>query len=151
MRFSTSYQYYAQQPEQLQQWLAPPAFQQLFPNQIKSFKIKQINQRQLDADYRISVGLGVISIPFDFKMRFDSPNALQNQFHATGGDLKLVRGAMHLMPFKQGSLLNITSAVKIDDNAPFLLRAMRSMPYHEMLPAVGGNTVFALKIRQKVS
>lgn len=150
MRFSTSYQYYAQQPEQLQQWLAPPAFQQLFPNQIKSFKIKQINQRQLDADYRISVGLGVISIPFDFKMCFDSPNALQNQFHATGGDLKLVRGAMRLMPFKQGSLLNITSAVKIDDSAPFLLRAMRSMPYHEMLPAVGGNTVFALKIWQKV-
>ncbi|MGE8542199.1 MAG: SRPBCC family protein [Acinetobacter sp.] len=149
MRFSTSYQYYTQTPEQLQQWLAAPAFQKLFPNQIKAFTIKKLNQRQLDADYRISVGLGVINIPFDFKMRFDYPNAQQTQFYATGGDLKLMRGAMSLSALKQGSLLNITSAMKIDDDAPLLLRAMRSMPYHEMLPAVGGNTVFALKVKQK--
>lgn len=148
MRFSTSYQYYAQSPAQLQSWLTAPAFQQLFPRQVKDLKIKQINQKQLDADYKISVGLGVIHIPFDFKMRFDFPNALQNQFHATGGDLKLVRGAMTLSPLKQGSLLNVTSALKIDDEAPFLLRAMRNFPYHDMLPAIGGNTVFTLKIQQ---
>jgi len=40
--------------------------------------------------------------------------------------------------------------MKIHDQAPFLLKAMRSLPYHDMLPAVGGNTVYALKVQQKL-
>ena len=114
-------------------------------------QVQKINPHLMDADYKISVGLGVINIPFDFKMRFNYPDLLQNQYTATGGDLKFVRGAMHIRPLQQGSLLQLTSAVKIDDKAPFLLRAMRSMPYHDMLPALGGNTVFALKVKQKLS
>lgn len=150
MRFSTSYQYYPQNPGKLQPWLAAPAFQQLFPRQVKALSIQNISTQQLDARYKVSVGLGVINIPFNFKMRFDYPDSLQNRFRATGGDLKFVRGGMSLTPFKQGSLLNVTSALKIDDDAPLLLRAMRSMPYADMLPAVGGNTVFALKVKQQL-
>lgn len=58
---------------------------------------------------------------------------------------------MQIHPQQQGSLLQLTSAMKIDDKAPFLLRAMRSLPYHDMLPALGGNTVFALKVKEKLS
>jgi hypothetical protein len=49
-----------------------------------------------------------------------------------------------------GSLFKITSSMKIDEKAPFLLRAMRSLPYHDVLPAVGGNTVFVQKIKAKM-
>ena len=37
-----------------------------------------------------------------------------------------------------------------NEKAPFLLRAMRSLPYHDVLPAIGGNTVFVQKIRTKI-
>lgn len=149
MRFSTSYQYYAQTPSQLQKWLNPPSFQRLFPNQIKSVQIRSLDAKQIDAQFNVSVGLGVINIPFDFKMRFNFISDWKNNFAANGGDLKYVRGSMELSPYKQGTLLKMTSAMKIDDQAPFLLRAMRSVPYHEMIPALGSNTVFSLKVKQK--
>lgn len=149
MRFSTSYQYYAQSPAQLQKWLSPPAFQRLFPNQIKNVQIRNLDAKQMDAQFNVSVGLGVINIPFNFKMRFNFSTDWKNSFAANGGDLKYVRGAMELTPCKQGALLKMTSAMKIDDQAPFLLHAMRSVPYHEMIPALGGNTVFSLKVKQK--
>jgi hypothetical protein len=150
LRFSSSYQYFAKSLQQLQHWLSAPAYQELFPRQIKDIEIKKIDPNTFDADYKISVGLGVINIPFDFKLRFDYPNSLENEFQAVGGDLQFIRGGMQLIPQGNGTLLNITSAMKIHDKAPFLLRAMRSMPYHDMLPAIGGNTVLALKIRQKM-
>lgn len=150
LRFSSSYQYFAKSPQQLQHWLSAPAYQELFPRQIKDIEIKKIDPNTFDADYKISVGLGVINIAFDFKLRFDYPNSLENEFDAVGGDLQFVRGGMQLIPQGNGTLLNVTSAMKIHDKAPFLLRAMRSMPYHDMLPALGGNTVFALKIKQKM-
>ena len=38
MRFSTSYQYFAQSPEQLKPWLQAPNFKLLFPRQIKMYR-----------------------------------------------------------------------------------------------------------------
>nr|WP_086198651.1 hypothetical protein [Acinetobacter sp. ANC 4169] len=150
LRFSSSYQYFAKSPQQLQHWLNAPSFQELFPRQIKDIDIKKVDPNTFDADYKISVGLGVINIPFDFKLRFDYPNSRENEFHAVGGDLQFVKGGMQLIPQGTGTLFKVTSAMKIHDQAPFLLRAMRSMPYHDMLPALGGNTVLALKIKQKM-
>ncbi|WP_425916517.1 SRPBCC family protein [Acinetobacter sp. TSRC1-2] len=150
LRFSSSYQYFAKSPQQLKYWLSAPAYQELFPRQIKAIEIKKIDPNTFDADYKISVGLGVINIPFDFKLRFDYPHSLENEFKAVGGDLQFVKGGMQLIPQGNGTLLKVTSAMKIHDKAPFLLRAMRSMPYHDMLPALGGNTVLALKIKQKM-
>ena len=126
------------------------ATQQLFPRQIKKVELHPVNPQNIDANYKVSVGLGVIQIPFNFKMRFYQPDALQNHFSANGGDLKLVKGSMRLLPQSDGTLFHITSSMKIHDQAPFLLRAMRSMPYHDVLPALGGNTVYALKVQQKL-
>lgn len=150
LRFSSTYQYFAHPVEKLRPWLAAEATQQLFPRQIKKVELNSINNQNIDANYKVSVGLGVIQIPFNFKMRFYQPDSLQNQFNANGGDLKFVKGGMRLLPQSQGTLFQITSSMKIHDQAPFLLRAMRSMPYHDVLPAVGGNTVYALKVQQKL-
>ena len=150
LRFSSSYQYFAHPVEKLRPWLAAEATQQLFPRQIKKVELNPVNTQNIDANYKVSVGLGVIQIPFNFKMHFYQPDSLQNQFNANGGDLKFVKGGMRLLPQSQGTLFQITSSMKIHDQAPFLLRAMRSMPYHDILPAVGGNTVYALKVQQKL-
>ncbi|ANF82547.1 hypothetical protein A3K93_10325 [Acinetobacter sp. NCu2D-2] len=150
LRFSTAFHYYPHASNKLQPWLAANASQQLFPRQIKRVHIQPIDPQNVDADFKVSVGLGVIQIPFHFKVRFKQMDALQTQYHAIGGDLKYVKGGMKLIPQTQGTLFQMTSSLKIDNQAPFLLRAMRSMPYHDILPAAGANTVYALKIHQKL-
>ncbi|WP_436898302.1 SRPBCC family protein [Acinetobacter gyllenbergii] len=149
MRFTTTYQFYKQPPQPLQKWLSPSAYQELFPRQIKKVVTTPIQNQAQDADIQVNVGLGVINIPFAFKLRFNYPQAAENNFYANGGDLRFIKGKMQLSSLNQGTLLSMTSAMKIDEKAPFLLRAMRSLPYHDVLPAVGGNVVFVQKIKAK--
>ncbi len=106
------------------------------------------NQGQ-DADIQVNVGLGVINIPFAFKLHFNYPNTTENNFYANGGDLRFIKGQMGFTELNQGALFKMTTSMKIDEKAPFLLRAMRSLPYHDVLPAVGGNAVFVQKIKAK--
>ena len=56
---------------------------------------------------------------------------------------------MQFDKFQQGTLLKMTNAGKIDEKAPFLIRAARSLPYHDVLPTVGANVVFALKVKNE--
>lgn len=151
LRFVTSYQYNPLNKEQLQKWLKPNAYQAIFPRQIKKINITDESNTSQNADIKVSVGLGVITIPFDFKLNFKYPDTSSNQFYANGGDLKYVKGQMDLQNTPQGTLFRLTSAVKIDDQAPFLLRAVRSLPYHDLLPAVGANHVFLLKVKNTKS
>ena len=149
MRFSTTYQFYKQTPQQLQKWLTPLAYKDLFPRQIKKVVTTPIQNQGQDADIQVNVGLGVINIPFAFKLHFNYPNASENNFYANGGDLRFIKGQMGFTELNQGALFKMTTSMKIDEKAPFLLRAMRSLPYHDVLPAVGGNAVFVQKIKAK--
>lgn len=151
MRFVTTYQYYAQSAAQLQKWLKPTAYQSIFPRQIKKIQVDEVVNKSQNADFKVNVGLGVISIPFDFKLNFKYPDANSNEFHANGGDLKYVKGQMGFLPQRQNTFYKMTTAVKIDDQAPFLLRAVRSLPYHDVLPAVGANSIFLLKVKNAKS
>ena len=147
LRFTTSYQFYNAPPQQLQKWTQPLSYKEILPNQIKNIKVEPTNAQGQDTEFKISVGLGVISIPFNFKMHFNYPKPTENNFYANGGDLRYLKGQIQFLAHSNSTLLKITTAMKIDDKAPFLLRAARSLPYHEMLPAVGANAVFAQKIK----
>ena len=146
MRFVTTYQYNAQKPQALQKWTQPKAYQTLFPRQIKSIQTTTLDNKSQSADIKASVGLGVITIPFHFKMNFSFPKPTENLFYANGGDLKYLKGQMQFNPQAQGTLLKMSTAMKIDAQAPFLLRIARSLPYHEVLPTVGANAVFMTKL-----
>lgn len=147
LRFVTSYQYFPLSEQQLQKWLKPNAYQAVFPRQIKKIRLSNAANKTQDADFKVSIGLGVITIPFDFKLNFKYPTASSNEFHANGGDLRYLKGKMSLRTQQQGTVFKIISAAKIDDQAPFLLRAVRSLPYHDVLPAVGANSIFLQKIQ----
>lgn len=147
LRFTTTYQAFKESPQQLQKWLQPPSYQSVFPRQIKKITTSPLTAQGQDADIKVSIGLGVASIPFDFKMRFSFPQENKNNFFANGGDLRYLKGQIHLGSQQTGTLMRVTSAVKVDEKAPFLLRAARSLPYHDMLPAAGGNAVFTQKIK----
>lgn len=147
LRFTTTYQAFKESPQQLQKWLQPAAYQSVFPRQIKKITTSTLTAQGQDADIKVSIGLGVVSIPFDFKMHFNFPKNNENNFFANGGDLRYLKGQVQLNPQDSGTLMRVTSAVKVDEKAPFLLRAARSLPYHDMLPSTGGNAVFTQKIK----
>ncbi len=147
LRFTTTYQAFKEPPQQLQKWLQPPSYQSVFPRQIKKITTSALTAQGQDAEIKVSIGLGVVSIPFDFKMHFSFPQENQNNFFANGGDLRYLKGQIQLNSQQTGTLMRVTTAVKVDEKAPFLLRAARSLPYHDMLPAVGGNAVFTQKVK----
>ena len=149
LRFVTTYQYFSKPPQQLQKWTQANSYKDLFPRQIKSIATTSIINKNQNAEFKVSIGLGVINIPFNFKMNFNYPSEFENDFYANGGDLKYLKGQIKLEPYHQGTLLKMTTAAKIDESAPFLLRAVRSLPYHDILPTVGGNVVFVQKMRAK--
>jgi len=149
MRFVTTYQYYSQPVQQLQKWTQPVHYKKLFPRQLKSIDIETLKDQTQLADFKVELGLGVIQIPFRFKLNFSFPQSNQNSFYAQGGDLKYIKGKMQFDKFQQGTLLKMTNAGKIDEKAPFLIRAARSLPYHDVLPTVGANVVFALKVKNE--
>jgi hypothetical protein len=123
------------------------SYKEIFPRQIKNIKTTPSTQQGQDAEFKVSVGLGVISIPFDFKMHFSYPKATENNFYANGGDLRYLKGQIQFLPQGNDTLLKMTTTIKIDEKAPFLLKAARSLPYHEMLPALGANAIFAQKVK----
>src|SRR5690606_9333991 len=98
LRFSSTYQYFAHPVEKLRPWLAAEATQQLYPRQIKKVELKPVNTQSVDANYKVSVGLGVIQIPSNLNLRFSLLDSLHNQFNANGGALKFVKGGMRLLP-----------------------------------------------------
>lgn len=152
LRFSTSYQYFSAKSEKSKQLLSPNVFKTLFSNQVKSVKLIQ-NQDQLksqDAIYDIRVGLGVISIPFSSRIRFVDLAENQVDMYAVGGDVKFMKSRMSVKDFESGSVWKITAAGKIDDDAPFLLRAMRSLPYHDVLPSASMASVINAKATEKL-
>ena len=65
--------------------------------------------------------------------------------YAVGGDVKFMKSRMSVKDFGSGSVWKITAAGKIDDDAPFLLRAMRSLPYHDVLPSASMASVVSAK------
>lgn len=147
LRFTTTYQYFKTTPQHMQKWTQPMSYKEVFPKQIKSITTTALNQQEQDAEFKVSVGLGVISIPFDFKMHFAYPKSTENNFYANGGDLRYLKGQIQFFPQGNDTLLKMTTTMKVDEKAPFLLRAARSLPYHEMLPAVGANAIFVQKIK----
>ena len=106
------YQFYQQPPQLLHKWLSPLAYQELFPRQVKKIITSPIQNQGQDADIQVNVGLGVINIPFAFKLHFNYPNTVENNFYANGGDLRFIKGKMIATELNQGTLFKITSDAK---------------------------------------
>lgn len=135
LRFTTSYQYFKAPVSKTNQLFNPMTYKTLFPKQIKKIDLISGQASSQDAFFHVRVGLGVINIPFSLRMRFQplSPNGMD--MTAVGGDIKFAKTRMQLEPYADGSVWTMTTASKIDPSAPFLLRAMRSLPYHDVLPS----------------
>ena len=149
MRFATTFQYFARPVEKAKILLSPDIFKTLFPRQVKGIERKSLSESQELVHYKIGASLGVITIPFDLHMRYQQVDPLHIRYEAAdSGDLRYIKGDMKLRQEDQGTLLTVTSASKVDANAPLLLRAARSLPFHDVLPGLTSNTIMAVKSKE---
>ena len=137
MRFSTSYQLFNTASQHSAKLLQPTIYQSLFPKYIRKIEMLPNTDQSNDAVIYVRAGLGVITIPFTLRLRFMPEKNNQVDLFAVGGDLRLLKGNIQISPYQQQSVWKMTSAAKIDENSPFLLKSMRSLPYHDVLPTVG--------------
>lgn len=155
LRFSTSYQYFKSKPQQVAQLLQPQVWSKLFPKQVKSVSLIANQDKSNDALIHIRAGLGVITIPFDLRLRYTTiadknPTFQRNDISAVGGDIKFLRSRTLIQPYAQGTIWQITAAAKIDDQAPFLLRAAKSLPYSDVLPSATLARVISSNVRKQL-
>lgn len=151
MRFTTSFQFFNANTEKTKALLGPNIYQQLFPKYVRKIEMLPNPDKSNDAVIFIRAGLGVITIPFTLRLRFMPTINNSVDLFAVGGDLRLMKTKMEIDPYQQHSVWKMTSAAKIDETAPFLLRAMRSLPYHDMLPTAAVAKVIAEKARVQLN
>ena len=127
----------------------PANYKQMF-KQVSKVDSKPIpNQNGTDTTITVKVGLGVIAIPFRLKLNYFNEGQHRYYYQANGGDIEYMQGQMHFSELSnKQTFLSMTSASKIGDNAPFLLRIGKSLPYADLLPTVGGAPVFIYKANQ---
>ena len=94
------------------------------------------------ASIHVGIGLGVIDIPFRLHMRYQPQGDQSVRFWANGGDIEFMQGRMQFDALSpQKTRIIMTSAGKIGDHAPLLLRMSKAMPYSDFLPSLGAAPV----------
>lgn len=134
LRFTTSYQFFNAPPQQTNKLLDLTIYQKLFPKYVRKIEVFPNPDKSNDAVLFVRAGLGVITIPFTLRLRFFPEQQQTVDMVAVGGDMKFLKSKMEILPYQQHSVWKMTTAAKIDESAPFLLRSMRSLPYHDVLP-----------------
>lgn len=134
---------------------SPANFKNMF-SQVSKVEVKPLGNQASEAAVTVKVGLGVIAIPFKINLRYYNEPNNKLYYQANGGDIEYMQGQMQFSPLpgaqsSQQTFLSMTSAGKIGDNAPFLLKIGKSLPYSELLPTVGGAPVFIYKANQYLS
>jgi hypothetical protein len=134
---------------------SPASFKNMF-RQVSKVELKPLGNQATEAAVTVKVGLGVIAIPFKINLRYYNEPQNRLYYQANGGDIEYMQGQMQFSPLSgsstgQQTFLSMTSAGKIGDNAPFLLKIGKSLPYSDLLPTVGGAPVFIYKANQYLS
>lgn len=141
--FSTSYAKINATPNMVFTTLSQPSrYQKLF-RQIKKVELIPQADGATDVNIRVGLGLGVITIPYQIKLRTQQLNPTTAVYQANGGDIEFMHGRLHAQPWDQhSSLVSMTSGGKLGDDAPFLLSIGKSLPYADMLPSIGAAPIF---------
>ncbi|WP_051526770.1 SRPBCC family protein [Alkanindiges illinoisensis] len=130
---------------------SPANFKNMF-SQVSKVELKPLGKQITEAAVTVKVGLGVIAIPFKINLRYYNEPQNRLYYQANGGDIEYMQGQMQFSPLaNQQTFLSMTSAGKIGDNAPFLLKIGKSLPYSDLLPTVGGAPVFIYKANEYLS
>lgn len=141
--FSSSYSQIHATPQMVFDTLSEPnRYQRLF-RQIKKIQLQPNPDGSTDANIRVGLGLGVITIPYQIKLRAQQISPTTAVYHGNGGDIEFMHGRLSAQAWdNRSSLVSMTSGGKLGDDAPFLLSIGKSLPYADLLPSIGAAPIF---------
>lgn len=124
------------------------------PEAIKELKDVGVRDRGREVDLDLGIHFGVLLIRFsmDLQVRNTWVTPQRLEFVRTAGDLAQVRGATewHALPGEPGTLMLVSAAHEVGDDAPFLLRMAHKLsdrvPYIDQL----GSLVAQLVIMERM-
>lgn len=152
MQFASTYATLNAPLERATQLLnSPNSYQQIF-RQVRKVAIQPLTNQPVGspggvlATITVKIGLGVIAIPYTLKLMYFQDNPAQVTYQAAGGDVEYMQGRMKMAALTpQSTSLVMSHSTKIGDNAPFLLKMAKALPYSDLLSTVGGASVFISK------
>lgn len=150
MHFVTSFGLVNGPVDQVQPLLADPAnFKKMF-RQVRRVTTTPVpGSAASDTQVDVGLGLGILSIPFRLVLRTTPEGEHQNRYQAIGGDIEHMVGRMVFEPVgPQRTRVTLVSAGKLGDDAPFLLRIGKSLPYNDFMPTVGSSPLILDKVNQ---
>lgn len=153
MHFVTSFGLINAPIDRAQPLLADPAnFKKMFRQVRRVTTTPVAGSTATDTRVDVGLGLGVLSIPFKLVLRTTPETEHQNRYQAIGGDIEHMVGRMMFEPVgSQRTRVTLISAGKLGDNAPFLLRIGKSLPYSDFMPTVGSSPLILDKVNQHLS
>jgi hypothetical protein len=158
MQFSSTYATLNAPLQRATQLLnSPNSYQRIF-RQVRKVAIQPLTSQSIAsqngvlASITVKIGLGVIAIPYTLKLMYFQDNPNQVTYQANGGDVEYMQGRMKMAAISpQTTSLVMNHSTKIGDNAPFLLKMAKALPYADLLSTVGGTSVFIAKTNDYLS
>lgn len=155
MQFSSTYATLNAPAERVSQLFnSPNSYQQIF-RQVRKVVIQPLtnqpsaSQNGVLASITVKIGLGVIAIPYTLKLMYFQDNPNQVTYQANGGDVEYMQGRMKTVALSpQTTSLVMNHSTKIGENAPFLLKMAKALPYSDLLSTVGGSAIFIAKTNE---
>ena len=136
---------------------SPNSYQQIF-RQVRKVAIQPLtNQNPASpngvlADITVKIGLGVIAIPYTLKLMYFQDSPTQVTYQANGGDVEYMQGRMKMAALTpQTTSLVLNHSTKVGENAPFLLKMAKALPYSDLLASVSGASIFIAKTNDYLS
>lgn len=136
---------------------SPNSYQQIF-RQVRKVTIQPLTnqnpagQNGILADITVKIGLGVIAIPYTLRLMYFQDSPTQVTYQANGGDVEYMQGRMKMAALTpQTTSLVLNHSTKIGENAPFLLKVAKSLPYADLLASVSGASIFIGKTNDYLS
>ena len=120
----------------VQPLMSDPRFFAKTMRQIRKVEVKP-QPNFTDATFHVGLGLGIISIPFKLDMRYEQDTPQSIRYRVIGGDIDFMQGRMAFAPAGNRTRIVMTTAGKVGDNDPFLLRIGRALPYSDFLSSLG--------------
>ena len=158
MQFASSYTTLNAPLERTAQLLSSPTSYQRIFRQVRKVAIQPLSnqssasQNGVLADITVKIGLGVIAIPYTLKLMYFQDSPTQVTYQANGGDVEYMQGRMKMAALTpQTTSLVLNHSTKIGENAPFLLKMAKSLPYSDLLASVSGASIFIGKTNDYLS
>jgi hypothetical protein len=118
-----------------------------FIKQVKSVDKSLDEKGNRIFDYKLSVGLSILSVSVQYGLAYTDVTPFASRFERVSGELEYVHGAWEFFDVGDGkSLVVYTTASKLGEGAPAILKIGEDMPNRDLLVGISASAITMQKL-----